>query len=152
FGAVGLVFVVFLARTWQRKATVVALGPDGITARGPLGTRIDWDALDRLDLRYFSTRRDRSDGWLQLTLGAGGRRLKLESGLDGFDRILERAADAARANRVLMSETTMQNLQTMGIAAPVDEDDASGSDDGDGAPSAREPWSGNWARGGEARR
>lgn len=153
FGAIGLLFLVFLGRTWQRKATVVETGAEGIAAHGPLGTQIPWSELDRLDLRYFSTRRDRSDGWLQLTLGAGGRTLKLESGLEGFDQVLERAADAARANRVLMSETTMQNLQTMGIAAPTDGDDDAGGDSGaDGnSGAAREPWTGNWARGGGRR-
>lgn len=133
---IGLLFVVFLARTWQRRATVIETGPDGIAARGPMGGAIAWPVLERLDLRYFSTRRDRGDGWLQLTLAGGGTTLKLESSLEGFDHVLERAADAARANGVALSETTQQNLQTMGLGGVP-------TDDGTGAAG---PWTGNWAR------
>lgn len=133
-GGVGLLFLAFLLRTWQRRATVIELGPDGIAARGPMGGSIPWRQLDRLDLRYFSTRRDRSDGWLQLTLAGGGTTLKLESSLEGFDHVLERAADAARANGVLMTETTQQNLQTMGVGGSVDQEAGEAG-----------PWTGNWA-------
>ena len=57
---------------------------------------IEWDRLDRLKLSYFSTKRDRSDGWMQLTVGsAGGRTVKIDSSLDGFHDVVERAARAA---------------------------------------------------------
>ena len=57
--------------------------------------------LDRLKLSYFSTKRDRSDGWMQLSVGStGGRMVKVNSSLDGFHDIVERAARAAEAGGV----------------------------------------------------
>ena len=40
------------------------------------GTLVEWNRLDRLKLSYFSTKRDRSDGWMQLTLGSAGGRTR----------------------------------------------------------------------------
>jgi len=134
-GLAGL-FAVFTARTWARHRTVVVSGADGVAARGPLGGGIAWSDLSALSLRYFSTRRGRSDGWMQLRLGGGGRTLTLESTLSGFDTLVDRAAAAAAANRVGLSEATRENLQALGAdAGPA----AHGGDAGG------EPWVGRWA-------
>jgi hypothetical protein len=54
---------------------------------------------------------------MQLTLGsAGGRTLKIDSSLDGFHDVVERAADAAGRTGLTMSVATRANLRAMGIA------------------------------------
>ena len=112
-----LLFALFLVRTAFRHHTRYVLGPDTLCADGPAGTVVEWNRLDRLKLSYFSTKRDRSDGWMQLTLGsAGGRTLRIDSSLDGFHDVVERAADAARRTGLTMSEATRANLRAMGIA------------------------------------
>src|SRR3546814_11929791 len=52
----------------------VEVGDRGIVARGPLGGAIAWPDLEDLRLRYYSTRRDRTQGWMHMTLKGGGRR------------------------------------------------------------------------------
>ncbi|HET8727089.1 MAG TPA: hypothetical protein VFO41_06220 [Alphaproteobacteria bacterium] len=124
--AAALLFVVFLGRTAQRHLTVVEMGNRGIVASGPLGGAIAWPDLRDLRLHYFSTRRDRTKGWMHLTLKGGGRTLKLESTITGFDDIAERASDAARANGLALRETTVNNLIALGIEPPESERRAAG--------------------------
>jgi hypothetical protein len=100
-----------------RHHTRYVLGPDTLCADGPAGTLVEWNRLDRLKLSYFSTKRDRSDGWMQLSIGsAGGRTVKLDSSLDGFHDVVERAARAAETAGLPLSETTRANLKAMGIS------------------------------------
>ena len=112
-----LLFAVFLVRTALRHHTRYVLGPDTLCADGPGGTLVEWNRLDRLKLSYFSTKRDRTDGWMQLTVGSvGGRTVKLDSSLDGFHDVVERAARAAEACGLELSHATRVNLRSMGIS------------------------------------
>jgi hypothetical protein len=112
-----LLFGLFLVRTALRDRTRYFLGPDTLCADGPAGALVEWARLDRLKLSYFSTKRDRSDGWMQLSVGStGGRAVKVDSSLDGFHDIVERAAHAAEAGGLELSEATCANLRSMGIS------------------------------------
>jgi hypothetical protein len=118
-----VLFALFLARTLLRHRTRYVLGPDTLCADGPAGTLVEWARLDRLKLSYFSTKRDRSGGWMQLSIGsAGGRIVKVDSSLDGFHDIVERAARAAEAGGVHLSEATRVNLRSMGISVAGQEE------------------------------
>jgi hypothetical protein len=87
-----------------------------LCADGPAGGIVEWRRLDRLKLSYFSTKRDRSDGWMQLAVGStGGRTVKIDSSLDGFHDVVERAAHAAGDTGLTLSEATRANLKAMGI-------------------------------------
>jgi hypothetical protein len=79
---------------------------------------IPWDELDRMKLTYYSTSRDRRSGWMQLELGAGGARVKLDSRIDGFDHLVWRAAEVAAARGIALNEATMANLQALGVTLP----------------------------------
>ncbi|WP_448191726.1 hypothetical protein [Azospirillum sp. sgz301742] len=113
-GLAAILFAAFAARTAQRHVTRVVVDEDGVRAEGPLGGAVRWDALSGLRLRYYATRRDRTDGWLVLTLTGGGR-VRVESTLDGFDALAERAAEAARRNAVPLDRATQDNLLALGI-------------------------------------
>jgi hypothetical protein len=120
-----LLFAAFFVRTALRQRTRYVLGPDTLCADGPAGTLVEWNRLDRMKLSYFSTKRDRSDGWMQLSIGsAGGRTVKVDSALDGFYDIVERAARAAEAKGVELSATTRVNLRSMGISVTGQEETA----------------------------
>ncbi|CAN5713973.1 hypothetical protein BH11PSE3_BH11PSE3_18660 [soil metagenome] len=111
-----LLFAVFLARTALRHYTRYVLGPDTLVADGPAGSLVEWNRIDRLKLSYFSTKRDRSDGWMQLMVGsAGARAVKVDSSLEGFHDVVERAAAAAEAGGVALTDATRANLRSMGI-------------------------------------
>ncbi|MEO1248340.1 MAG: hypothetical protein AAFW76_00740 [Pseudomonadota bacterium] len=118
-GALALAFIVFLARTALRHRTAYHQDTEGLSAIGPLdrapGRRIDWRDLNHLALRYYSTQRNRENGWLQLTLkSADGTALRLESPLEGFGAIVERAVTAAQAAGVALDETTVANMRASG--------------------------------------
>lgn len=115
-GALAALFAAFAAWTALRQATVVTLDDGGVAASGPRAARIDWAALDRLKLAYYSTRRDRTNGWMQLTLGAGRARLRVDTALDGFAAIVAAATRAAHANGVALSAATQANLAALGEA------------------------------------
>jgi hypothetical protein len=119
--AAGL-FVLFAARTAQRHVTIIEMDDNGIHARGPLGGSIPWEHLADVRLNYYSTRRDRGLGWMQLRLkGTGaGETVRLESTLDGFDEIAERVASVARKRGIGMTDTTVSNFLTLGIDAETE--------------------------------
>ena len=120
FGAAAILFAIFTARIVQRALTRYEFGDQGIIAHGPLGVAIAWDDLTSLKLQFFSTRRDRRNGWMLLVLKDGRRTLKLESTLNGFDEIVDRAAETAKAKKLQLTDATTNNLLAMG--APVAED------------------------------
>jgi len=111
-----VLFALFLVRTALRHRTRYLLGADTLCADGPAGGIVEWHRLDRLKLSYFSTKRDRSDGWMQLSVGStGGRTVKIDSSLEGFHDVVERAAHAAGETGLTLSEATRANLKAMGI-------------------------------------
>ena len=112
-----------LPRTALRQKTRYVLGPDTLCADGPAGTLVEWSRLDRMKLSYFSTKRDRSDGWMQLAVGsAGGRMVRVDSALEGFYDIVERAAHAAEMVGLPLSVATRANLRSMGISVAGQEE------------------------------
>ena len=124
-GAGFVLFALFFLRTALRHHTRYVLGPDTLRADGPAGTVVEWSRLDRMKLSYYSTKRDRSGGWMQLVVGsAGGRLVKVDSSLDGFHDIVERAARASEAAGVPLSATTRANLRAMGIPVAGQEETA----------------------------
>ncbi len=120
-----LLFGAFLVRTAFRQRTHYLLGPDTLCADGPAGTLVEWSRLDRMKLSYFSTKRDRTSGWMQLVVGStGARTVKVDSSLDGFYDIVERAARAAESRGLELSRTTRVNLRSMGITVADQEERA----------------------------
>lgn len=110
-----LLFAAFAARTAQRQLTRIAVDEDGVRADGPLGATIRWNELSGLRLRYYTTKRDRTDGWMQATLSGPSGRIRFDSTLDGFDAVIERATAAAKRNSVILNRTTLDNLLALGI-------------------------------------
>ena len=111
-------FLLFGLRTALRHTTHIVTDETGITAAGPLAATIRWADLERMKLAYYSTRRDRRDGWMQLELATGGSRLRLDSRIDGFEELAARAARAAAARGLALDTATLANLDALGIAPP----------------------------------
>lgn len=79
-----------------------------------------WDDLTGFKLRWYATRRDRSQGWFELRLDAGRRRkvrLVADDRLEGFFQLLAAARDAARRNLVEFDEATSHNLAGASLPA-----------------------------------
>lgn len=116
-GGFAALFGVFGARTLLRHATRIEMTAQGVRAIGPWPQTILWSDLDRLRLAYYSTRRDRKSGWMQLELGAGRTRLRMDSRIEGFEAVVRRAALAAMARGLSLNDATAANLEVLGIRA-----------------------------------
>ena len=112
-----VLFLVYFARAVVRHLTRIELSETGITARGPFGGAVPWDKLRSMKLSYYTTRSDRSGGWMQLDLGTGsGRRsLSVDYRLEGFADIAGVAAQEARRRGCHLDETTLSNLKALGV-------------------------------------
>lgn len=116
FLLVSLVFAGFIFKTWLRAQTRFDVDDDGIRALGPFGKTIEWSSLSELDLRYYSTQKEKDKGWMHLVLkDKNGAKIAIESTLDGFETVLEHAASAARNNGLGLTQTTTDNLTATGI-------------------------------------
>ena len=116
-GGFAVIFGIFALRTGLRHGTSLEMDETGLRTSGWRRIYIPWDELDRVKLAYYSTRRDRKSGWMQLQLGAGRARLSLDSRLDGFEQVARQAADAAAERGLALSDATAANLQAIGIRA-----------------------------------
>jgi len=112
------VFAFFGVRTLLRSYNEIELSETGVKIRGVLGGAIAWQQVNGMKLGYYTTRRDRQGGWMQLMLQGGGKRLRFDSTLEGFDRLVRRAVRAATANGVALSSASLANLAAMDIAVP----------------------------------
>lgn len=126
FGAVAALMAIHGLRTIWRHLAVIECGDDILVLRVPVTRRLAWSDLSELQLRYFSTRRDRDRGWMQLILKGSGVALRIDSTLPGFEEIVRRAAAAAAAAGLPLSSATRRNLESLGLSG----DSGSGSDAG----------------------
>jgi hypothetical protein len=117
-GGFAAIFAAFGLRTALRHGTRLQLTDSELRTTGSHPTTIVWAELDRMKLAYYSTRRDRRAGWMQLELGARRARLRLDSRIDGFDALVGRAALAAAERGLPLSEATLTNLQAIGVRVP----------------------------------
>jgi len=111
--ALGVLFVFFAARTWTRSRTVAHLSQEGLAVTVLRHKTMPWKDVESLDLRYFATKRDRSQGWMQLTLKGANTTVRLESTLDGFETIARAAARAAANKGLSLSPSTLENLRAL---------------------------------------
>ena len=115
-GGFGTLFAVFGVRTMLRHLTRIEVSADEIRVTAPVQAILYWRDLDSMTLSYYSTRRDRQGGWMQLKLGGANRALKLDSTIEGFPAIARQALCAAQDNRVTLSRPTLANLAALGLA------------------------------------
>jgi hypothetical protein len=94
--------------------THIELDEAGIRASGPLGAAIRWEHLRSLRLDYYSTRRDREGGWMQLRLRDAQHTIRIDSELDGFVGLVRVASAEALRRGLSMDENTHSNLRALG--------------------------------------
>ena len=123
-GGLGALFAVYGIRTVLRHRTCLRVSEEGLVVEGLLRRRLPWDRLTRCTLNYYSTRRNRDRGWMQLTLKTGRRSLRIDSQIEGFDRIVRRAVHAATGCGIALDHTTQENLRALGIVSDDADDTA----------------------------
>jgi len=121
FGVCAAIFLLFGLRTLLRSVTNYELTDTGLTrfyatGFGRAERALAWQGLRQLKLRFFPAKRDRSHGWMEMTLAGEGARMRLDSTLGDFDAIVRAAVGAASRKRLALSESTLSNLAALGIA------------------------------------
>ena len=127
FGGLASMFAFYGLRVWARQRTVVDVTETVVSATSPriisgrLASRVTlaWDEVRAIKLSYYSTKRERTDGWMNLKLKGAGESLSIESDIDGFPAIAAKAAAVAKANSVSLNETTVSNFAVLGITVSV---------------------------------
>ena len=115
-GGLAALFAVYGARTLLRQRTCFIVSADGLTVDGLVRRHLPWEGLTRCTLGYYSTRRNREGGWMQLTLRTQRRSLRIDSQIAGFAPIARRAACAAAGRGIALDRTTQENLRALGIS------------------------------------
>ena len=115
-GGLSALFACFGGLTALRHARRIEVGEEGIAARGPFPVQLAWEAIEGVTLRYFATRRDGSSGWMELKLRGAGRRLLLDSRIDGFNDIAQRTAQVAAQRQLPLTPATAANFAALGIS------------------------------------
>ncbi|WP_339714327.1 hypothetical protein [uncultured Sneathiella sp.] len=111
-------FLAYGLRTVLRHFTRFEVSGTGIVMSGPVNRRIEWKELEGFSLNYYSTRRDREAGWMNLKLKGGGARLSIDSTIDDFEELVRHAFRAAVRNGIVLDASTGMNLQALGITVP----------------------------------
>jgi hypothetical protein len=114
-GGFAALFAVFGIRTLLRHGTHIEMTGITLSASGLLHTSIPWAELDRVKLAYYSTRRDRRGGWMQLELRSGWSRLRVDSRIDGFAELVKASARAAEMRGLTLDPVTLANLEALGV-------------------------------------
>jgi hypothetical protein len=127
-----VLFLVWLANTALRHISRIRFDEEGLTSMPWPKKAIVWSGLDRMELRYYSTKRrkrrdaerDReaalegkrsNDGWMTLTLKAGKDKIDIESTLPHFADIVARAAYAAKQANLVLDQVTLENMSALGV-------------------------------------
>ena len=115
--ALASLFALYGLRTMLHHLSSVEISDQAIEVAGPAGGLLRWRDLNAMTLRYYSTKKDRQGGWMQLKLSGSGRRLRLDSTIGDFSQIVGRALSAARLNSVALDDSTAINLTALGLNA-----------------------------------
>ena len=109
--AIALLCLWFLVRTAERHTQRITLDDQGIAVAGWRSSRVEWASLETMKLQYFATKRDRSAGWMQLVLKGPTGRVEVDSRVDQFAVIVSTAHRAALARDLLLTPSTLANLE-----------------------------------------
>ncbi len=121
-GPLALLFAIFGGRTWLRHRTVVRVDDQKVEVHGLWRGELAWADLVETKLNYYSTKRDRSQGWMQLTLRGPNGKLRFDSTLDGFPDVARRAYQTSRAKGIELSEASISNFAALGFEPPKKND------------------------------
>jgi hypothetical protein len=114
-GSLFLLFLGFGAHTFNRQWTQVWVDEIGISTSALRRVSLRWGELRKVSLSYYSTRRDKEGGWMQLNLAGNGRKMRIDSTVEGFTEIVRQTAAAAVEHGLTLDETTQANLVSLGV-------------------------------------
>jgi len=122
-GAIVLMFLSFGFSTWRRHNSAILVTDEAIGSVGARVIKMPWHRIDRVDLRYFSTRRekgrlsvgDEKGGWMQMKLHCEGGVLRIDSTIQDFDKLSSFVVEGLNSSQVQMSPVTIENFSALGL-------------------------------------
>lgn len=111
-------FAVFAFRTWMRARTAIEWDDSHLSISGTGRASLAWSELVSLKLAFYATSRDRTGGWMQLTLRGSGTTVRADSGAENFQAFAARSAAAAQALGLPLDAATRANFQALGVRIP----------------------------------
>lgn len=115
-GSLFALFAGFGIKTWSKHMTLIQIEPDGLQIFGLRRRQVSWEDLSGAKLRFFTVKRDRDAGWMELTLFTDKGKVKIESSIDGFNEIAASVAKTVESKNVVIDETSVENFNAIGIA------------------------------------
>lgn len=109
-----LMFAGLGLHTIYRQIARIVMTDDGIESY-PRKAMIEWKVVREIKLSYFSTRTDRKNGWMQLSIYSRGGRLRIDSRIDNFHTVASTVLDNTRHSNVLLSEASSSNFEALGL-------------------------------------
>jgi hypothetical protein len=113
FAAMIVLFVFYGGRTVVRHKSKIFVSEEGIAINLPQRQGIAWNELNGIRLRFFATKRSRSNGWMQLSLQGSGCKISIDSSISDFRDIATRATAAAGANGITLDEASAANMASL---------------------------------------
>lgn len=120
-GLAGL-FGSFGFTTFLRQKSTVCTSEDGLWIEGLWSKSIRWDEVREIDLRYFSTRKDKQKGWLQLKIIGPAGKIRVDSNLNDFDEFLRWVVTAITRHDLAVTPIGRENFASVGQSLPDRED------------------------------
>jgi len=108
-----LIFLWLAGHTLWRLRTKFELDSQGVSRLGGRVHRMEWDGLRGLKLRYYSTRRDGTQGWMTVTMQGDGGIVRADSDLDDFTLLVEQALAAAARRNLVLDDRTLSNASRL---------------------------------------
>ena len=123
-GAIAIMFLSFGFSTWRRHRTSIVVTDEAIGLVGAKVVRMAWQQIDQVDLRYFSTRRERGrltlgdekGGWMEMKLHSEGQVLRIDSSLENFQKLAGYVVEASGRFRIKMTPVAKENFAALGLA------------------------------------
>jgi len=122
--SLAILFGSFGLTTFLRQKSTVCASEDGLWIEGPRARSILWQEVREIDLRYFSTRKDRDKGWLQMKVIGPAGTIKVDSNLDDFDSLLRWVVTAITRHDLSVTAIGRENFASVGQNLPAGEDTA----------------------------
>ena len=109
-------FLVYFGRAVVRYLTRIELDERGIRVVGPSSTDIAWTEMRSLRLAYYTTRSDRTGGWMQLAVRGPRGSIRVDSSLTDFVPLATVVAGEARRRNCVLDEFSRTNLSALGVS------------------------------------
>ena len=112
-GGLGLLFAVFALRTFIRQRSRILVDERGIRVVGPAPQQLAWKDVESVRLRFYSTWRDRTSGWMQLAVKGKGTAIRVDQAIDGFQQLARTTFAMTMREGITPDAATIQNAEAL---------------------------------------